>query len=160
MATSIREAGPEDAQLVASFIVELATYERLLAETHPSVEALQRDLAAQTTPRLYCLIAETEGVPVGFAAYYLAYSTNRTSWALHLQDIFVREAHRKAGVGSALFKKLVEAAVTHKCDSIELEVLRWNDESRGFYEHMGMVANDETVKLYLEGEALKKFSRS
>jgi ribosomal protein S18 acetylase RimI-like enzyme len=154
----IREALPCDAELVAAFIIELATHERLLDETCPSIEALKRDLHPAANPRAHCLIAEIVGTPVGMAAYFLSYSTNRTCWNLHLQDFFVREPYRERGVGEYLLKYVGRIAVQNGYESIELEVLTWNNVARSFYERLGMVVIREAVSMYIEGEALKRLA--
>jgi ribosomal protein S18 acetylase RimI-like enzyme len=152
----LRDVTPDDAELAAEFIIELATYERLLDETRPEVERLRKDLDSAADPRLYGIFAEVDGAPVGFAAYYLAYSTNRTAWSIHLQDIFVRESHRGQRIGAHLIRALAEVAKRHGYEAVELEVLTWNDGAREFYESHGFTVNRETDKMYLEGDALTK----
>ena len=155
---TIREAGPEDAELVASLIRELAAYERILGETNPKVESLRQDLRHDATPRLYCLIAEANGAVVGMAIYYLAYSTNRTSWTIHLEDLFVRESHRGRNIGKTLMQRLGAIAKEGGYDSIELEVMTWNSAAK-FYEHLGAVVNPEANRMYFKDDALKKLTK-
>lgn len=152
----VREAGPEDAELVLAFILELATYEHIRSETSPNIEALQRDLQQTADPRLHCLIAELGGSVAGMAAYYLAYSTNRTKWNIHLQDIFINESHRNLGIGKALMKRLGEIARAKDCGAIEFEVFKWNTNARTFYESLGAVPEEGVLKMYIEGDALRK----
>jgi ribosomal protein S18 acetylase RimI-like enzyme len=148
----LRQALPRDAELVAVLIKELATYEQVLNETEPDVAKLRRDLDANANPRLYCLVAEVKKELAAFAAYYLSYSTNRTTWSIHVQDIFVRETFRGRGIGTLLMQGFAEIAKENRYGWIELEVLTQNGQARAFYEHLGFVVNPEATKMYLEFE--------
>jgi GNAT superfamily N-acetyltransferase len=156
---TIREAGANDAELVASFITKLAMHERLKDELEIDAERLRRDLGANANPRIWGLIAEIDGVAVGSTIYCLVCNTNTTSWVLHVQDVFIDENHRGHGIGEALFKRLARVARERGCRWIQLEVLHWNEDAKAFYEHLGMIPEQEMGKMYLGGEALRKLSQ-
>ena len=74
MSLNIRRVRPGEAGLVLSFVRELAEYEKLLHE----VEATEADLDSElfgANPRLFCEIAEWNGEAVGFAVWFVNYST-------------------------------------------------------------------------------------
>ena len=74
MSVNIRRARPGEARLVLDFVRELAEYEKLSHE----VEATEADIAEAlfgSDPRLFCAIAEWNGEPVGFAVWFLNFST-------------------------------------------------------------------------------------
>src|SRR5690606_12728565 len=97
----IRSATPEDAALLRTLILELAAYEQLLDEAEAGCreDRLRAHLQPDANPRLDGIIAENDdGEPVGFALFYPIYSTFQTNWGLHLEDLFVRPAHRGQGL--------------------------------------------------------------
>ena len=104
--TEIRRARPEDAELVAQLIVELAHFERLENEARPEVEALRRQLAPTANPPLCCLLAYIGDEPAGFAIWFYRYSTFLTNWGVHLEDAFVRDTYRHRGIGKAFLVHL------------------------------------------------------
>ena len=153
---SIRLAQPEDAELVATLIRELALYEKLEHEARPSAEQLKKQLAADADAlRVYCLIAEVAGKVAGYAIYLPRYSTFETNWGIHLEDIFVREAYRSQGVGKMLFQELASIAQTHGCKRLELNVLNWNEDAIGFYSRLGGVPTKDWHTIRFEEDAIK-----
>ena len=76
---------------ILQFIRELAEYEK---EPH-AVVATEKDLLADgfgPSPRYFCLMAEWERAPAGFALYFHTYSTWLGRWGMYLEDLFVRRA--------------------------------------------------------------------
>src|SRR6188472_4582169 len=107
MSLNIRRARPGEAGLALSFVRELAEYEKLLHE----MEATEADIDAAlfgANPRLFCDIAEWDGEPVGFAVWFLNFSTFSGRPGIYLEDIFVRPAFRGRGVGKALMARLAQ----------------------------------------------------
>src|SRR5262249_34541436 len=104
----LRDATPADVPLVLSLVRELAAFER----EPDAVVATEADLLRDgfgPSPRFRVLLAQLGHPPVttaGFAFYCFAYSTWRGRPVLYLEDLFVRPAHRKQGIGLALMKQL------------------------------------------------------
>lgn len=132
----IRQALPEDASAIFELVRELADYEHL---PHPDASARQRlyrDLFSDT-PRIFALIAEEDGTPIGYAIYLETYSSFLALPTLYLEDIFVLPQHRKKNVGIALFAALVREAIARNCGRMEWVVLDWNETAIGFYKRLG-----------------------
>ena len=94
--------------LSCRFVRELAEYEKLLHE----VEATEADIDAAlfgSHPRLFCEIAEWNGEPVGFAVWFINFSTFSGRSGIYLEDLFVRPAQRGKGIGKALLAHLAQA---------------------------------------------------
>ena len=155
----IREAVPDDAPVIAGLIDELATYERLAHESRPNPEALRRHLDPGSNPRCEALLAVESpgGSPIGFALFFPSYSTFLTEFGLYLEDLFVRPAFRRAGVGKALLARVVELARERGCERVEWSVLTWNDSAIEFYRRLGANSKDDWVTMRLSGEALRRF---
>ncbi|GIW88066.1 MAG: N-acetyltransferase [Isosphaeraceae bacterium] len=132
MSTAIRPARPEDCELIARLIGELAEYERLAHEARATADDLRRDLFG---PRVFAeaLIAEADGHPVGFALFFHNYSTFQGRPGLYLEDLYVRPEYRGRGLGKALLVELARLAVERRCGRLEWAVLDWNSPAITFY---------------------------
>src|SRR5215471_16335315 len=118
----IRSAAIDDVPLILQFIKELAEYEQL---GHACV-ATEDDLRAQlfgANVVAHTLIAYAGEEPAGFALYFLNFSTFLARPGLYLEDLFVRPAFRKRGIGRALLAYLAQIAVDRRCGRMEWAVL-------------------------------------
>ena len=154
----IRSAVPEDLPTIAALIRELAEYEQLAHEVVLD-EAELRDHLFGARPYAEVLIAQTDaGAPVGFALYFHNFSTFLGRPGVHLEDLFVRPAHRGAGHGVALLRALAGVARDRGCGRIEWNVLDWNEPSIRFYEGLGARAMSEWLLYRLTGDAMDAFA--
>ena len=69
----IREATAKDVELVLSFIKRLAQYEKLEDQVTVTLETLYDSLFVKKAAK--AIIAELQGMPVGFAVYFHNFST-------------------------------------------------------------------------------------
>jgi len=158
MSLTIRSARPDEADLVLSFIKELAEYEKLSHE----VEATAADIADGlfgANPRAFCDIAEWDGEPVGFAVWFYTYSTFSGRHGIWLEDLFVRPEQRGRGIGKALIAALAKRCVDEGLPRLAWWVLNWNEPSRVFYRSIGAKAQDEWTVKRLDGEALARLAQ-
>jgi len=138
----IRRARPGEAGLVLSFVRELAEYEKLLHE----MEATEADIDAAlfgANPRLFCEIAEWDGMPAGFAVWFVNFSTFSGRSGIYLEDLFVRPALRGKGIGKALLVYLARECVANGWSRLQWSVLDWNTPSIEFYKSLGAEMMDE-----------------
>jgi hypothetical protein len=77
MATTIRKATPADVHVILDFIRALAIYEREPDAVSATEEGLLRDGFGHN-PFYFCMIAEHEGAPAGFALYF--FNCPRLQW--------------------------------------------------------------------------------
>jgi GNAT superfamily N-acetyltransferase len=154
---TIREADEADVPLIASLIRELAEYERLLDEVRLTEDGLRDALFGE---RRYAevAIAEVEGEPAGFALYFHNFSTFLGRPGIYLEDLFVRPAHRGAGVGTALLRHLARLAAERGCGRLEWAVLDWNTQAIAFYLGLGARPAAGWSVYRLEGEALGRLA--
>ena len=98
MTIKVRFAGPDDAEIVYRFIMDLAIYERdpEAVEVTPEILAKQMELHK---PPFECLIAEENSEPVGFALFYHNYSPWIGKVGIYVEDIFVPPSLRRRGIG-------------------------------------------------------------
>lgn len=149
----IRRASVDDAGTIVRFVRALADYER---EPHAVIatEAIVRAQLASSRPPFECLIAELEGVPVGFAVFFETYSTWRAQVGIHLEDLWVDPSARRHGVARALMAALARALVVRGGARLEWSVLRWNDLALDFYRALDAREQSEWTTYRLDGDAL------
>ncbi len=150
----LRPARPDDVPLILAFIRELAAYEREPDAAVATEEDLLRDGFGER-PRFQVMLAEWEGEPAGFAFYFFTYSTWRGRPCLYLEDLFVRPAFRRNGIGLALLRELARTAVRERCDRFVWQVLDWNTPAIAFYESLGARPLREWITMRLEGPAIE-----
>lgn len=159
MSLNIRRARPGEAGLVLEFVRELADYEKLSHE----VEATEADIAAALfgdDPRLFCAIAERNGEPVGFAVWFLNFSTFSGRYGIYLEDLYVRPSHRGKGLGKALLVYLAKECVDNGWPRLQWAVLDWNAPSIAFYKSLGAVMLDDWTLCRVSGSALVRLAGS
>ena len=153
----IRPAAPADVPTIRALIAALADYEREPESAKATDEQLHTALFGEN-PAVFALIAEDEaGAAVGFALYFLNFSTWNGTHGIYLEDLFVLPEARGGGYGSALLRELARIAVERGYGRVEWSVLDWNEPSIGFYKALGAVPMDEWTTMRLTGDALQAF---
>ena len=158
----IRPATIDDVPVVVSLVRELATYER----EPDAVLATEDDFRAALfgpAPRVFCLVAEDDvdgagGEVVGFALWFVNFSTWLGKHGIYLEDLFVRPTVRGRGHGRALLAELARIAVERGYGRLDWAVLDWNTPAQDFYRALGAQPMDEWTGWRLEGEALRTFA--
>jgi GNAT superfamily N-acetyltransferase len=149
----IRKAEVKDFKNVLSLIKELAEYERASEKVTNTV-----DLMITEKDYFDCFVAETsEGEIIGMAVYYFVYYT----WvgkSLYLDDIYVKEEHRKRGIGRELLKKVFEVAASEGCKRVRWQVLGWNTSAINVYRKAGADIDDEWLNCTFDENGIREFS--
>jgi len=128
----IREANRSDAKAIHELIVELATFENAPKEVKVTVEELAED-GFGPDPAYKCIVAESNGIVVGFALYYMRYSTWKGR-CVYLEDFLVKNEMRSKGVGDLLFKERLAISKKLNIRLITWQVLDWNESAIKFYD--------------------------
>jgi GNAT superfamily N-acetyltransferase len=157
MAMTIRAATAADVPQILKFIRGLALYERAPNEVTATEEGLFRD-GFGPNPFYYCLIAEKDGVPTGFALFFFNYSTWKGRPGVYLEDLYVEPQFRGLGIGKALLKQVAAFALERGCQRLQWEVLDWNTPAIDFYRAMGAEFLDEWRNVRVSGEALQRLA--
>jgi len=147
MGFQIRQAGPEDVAILFKFICELAEYEKLRDDVSATEDILYESLFVKRQAE--AIIAEENGVSVGFAIYFHNFSTFKGKAGLYLEDLYVRTEYRGKGYGKRLLLRLSEIAKERECERFDWAVLKWNKPSIEFYKNMGAEPLDEWVTFRL-----------
>jgi ribosomal protein S18 acetylase RimI-like enzyme len=93
------------------------------------------------------LVAEHEGLGVGFAQLYPSWDSLslRSRWILY--DLFVDPDRRRNGVGRALVASAIDVARDSGAGSMSLDTAVDNEPAQGLYEAMGF-ERDEVFVTY------------
>jgi diamine N-acetyltransferase len=121
---------------VLGFVRELAEYEQLTNEVD-ATEAMIDAALFGPAPRAFCDFAEWNGTPVGFALWFLNFSSFRGRNGIYLEDIFVRPSHCGRGIGKALLQHLARRCIREGFTRLEWAVLDWNAPAIAFYRSQG-----------------------
>jgi GNAT superfamily N-acetyltransferase len=149
----IRPAEPADVPAIAQLIRELATYERSAEQVVASSEDLRAALFA-ARPAVYAHVAVAGAEVVGFALWFLNFSTWLGRHGIYLEDLYVTPAMRGSGVGAALLAELAAICVRRGYGRLEWWVLDWNSPAIGFYRSLGAVAMSDWTVHRLTGQPL------
>lgn len=150
----IRSAQVDDCALILSFIRELAVYEKLEHELIATPQILAETLFGEK-PYAEVLIAEYEGMAVGYALFFHSFSTFNGRPGIYLEDVYVQPALRGKGIGKALMSFLAKLAIERKCARFEWSVLDWNAPSIAFYRSIGAQPMEGWTVQRVSGPALQ-----
>ena len=131
MEITIRRVVKEDCPRLLELVRELATYERAPNEVTVTLEHFIESGFGEK-PVWWAFVAEIEEKIVGFALYYVRYSTWKGQ-AMYLEDILITHEMRGKGIGKLLFDRLIEEAREKKFNRIIWQVLDWNEAAINFY---------------------------
>jgi GNAT superfamily N-acetyltransferase len=154
---SIRPARPSDVAHIHAMIVELAVFEKL-EHLVAATEALLHEGLFGAHPSCEAIIGEEDGEVVTFALFFHNFSTFLTKKGLYLEDLYVRQAYRGKGYGTAMLKKLAQLAVERQCGRFEWSVLDWNQPAINLYQSMGADILPDWRICRVTGEALSRLA--
>ena len=151
--STIRFAGPKDAEQIHNFMCQLASFEREPDAVLVTPATLAKQLSSDSPP-FECLFIESGEDVLGFALFFHNYSTWRGAKGIHLEDLFVSEKNRGRGLGKQLLEALARIAQERHCPRLEWQVLDWNESAIIFYESIGAEILREWLPCRLEGDSL------
>src|ERR1700722_14203139 len=155
---NIRRALPSDAGVIADLIRDLATYERAEDEVEITHDDIELSLFGPN-PRVFCdLIEDDKGLVVGFAVWFLNYSTWTGHYGIYLEDLFVRPEFRGRGFGKALLRVLAQEGVSNGYTRLQWSALDWNTPAIDFYTSLGAEAMSEWTVYRLSGASLESLA--
>ncbi|HXA55146.1 MAG TPA: GNAT family N-acetyltransferase [Solirubrobacteraceae bacterium] len=145
-------------ELLAMF-AELAEYERLTHEMKATEKQLA-DALFGAHPAAEALIAERGDPPatVGYALFFPTFSSFLASSGLWLEDLYVRPARRRAGVGRALLAAVAARLRERGGERLEWAALDWNSPALRFYEGLGARTMTEWITHRLTGKHLDRLA--
>ena len=154
---TIRPVHPEDVPAVVAMVHELADFERAPDECHLTEEQLRAALFTEQPALFGHTALDVSGEPVGFALWFLNFSTWEGTHGVHLEDLYVRPAARGTGVGGALLAALAAICVERDYRRLEWVMLDWNPAAE-FYAAIGASVVADWLPYRLDGSALRRLA--
>ena len=127
----IRKALRGDVGRIFTLINALAIFEKEPEAVKVTEEELLQD-GFGNDPSYRCIVAEYENEVIGFALYYIRYSTWNGK-TVYLEDFLVDDKYRSKGVGKALFEEMITIAQSLNVRQMSWQVLDWNEGAIRFY---------------------------
>lgn len=145
-----------DSPLILEYIKKLADYEHRLDEVIASESDIEKCIFDEKQAEV--IFALLEGEVIGFALYFLSFSTYIGNVNMHLEDLFIEPEYRGNGYGKALLKELGRIALERDYGRMEWTCLSWNKPSIDFYLKIGAELKDWKL-FHFKGESLEKFTK-
>ncbi|MCZ2223154.1 MAG: GNAT family N-acetyltransferase [Chitinophagales bacterium] len=145
---TLRRAERKDCKRLLELIQELATYEKAPNEVTVTLKHFEESGFGKQ-PVWWGFVAEENNIIIGFALYYIRYSTWKGQ-RMYLEDILVTEKMRGKKIGSLLFERLIEEAKEKKLNGIVWQVLEWNEPAINFYKKYNAHFDDEWINVSIE----------
>lgn len=151
----LRIATIEDCPRLMELVNELALYEKAPEEVTVSLDDFI-DAGFGPKPVWKAFVAEIDGEIVGFALYYIRYSTWK-GCRLYLEDLIVTETHRGKKIGKLLVDRLIVEAKELGFSGMVWQVLDWNEPAINFYKKYEATMEAGWLNVSLSREQLQKF---
>lgn len=155
--TDVRDAQPEDVPALLVMINELAAYEPAGSAVQADADCLTRALFT-SAPKVFAQVACLDGAIAGMAIWYLSFSTWLGCHGIYLEDLYVRPAARRRGLGRALLANLAAIAADRGYARLDWAVLNWNTPAIDFYRTLGAEPQSEWTTFRLTGRALNQLA--
>jgi GNAT superfamily N-acetyltransferase len=154
----IRPATEADMDLLFGLILELAEYEKLADKVAGDPEVLRRTLFERRAAE--ALIVELAGEAIGYAIFFVTFSSFECRSGIWIEDIYVRPDKRRDGIGRAVMEHI--AALTLERGHVRLEwtALDWNEPALRFYEKLGAIRLGGWITHRLEVDGMRRLSAS
>ena len=143
MSIQIRRAVKEDCARLLELVNELALYEKAPQEVTVTLKHFEESGFGKN-PVWWAFVAEQDGLILGFALYYVRYSTWKGQ-RMYLEDILVTENARGKGIGKLLMDQLIVEAKERNLNGIVWQVLEWNEPAINFYKKYNASFDPEWV---------------
>ena len=145
MNINIRRAQKEDCPRLLELVKELAEYERAPNEVTVTLADFENSGFGEK-PVWWAFVAEVEGLVIGFALYYIRYSTWKGE-RMYLEDLLVTNEWRGKGIGKLLMDRLIQEAKDRGWNAMIWQVLEWNEPAINFYKKYNADFDPEWVNV-------------
>lgn len=152
---TLRTAKKEDCPRLMELVNELALFEKAPQEVTVTLQEFE-NAGFGNNPVWKAFVAEDGGIIVGFALYYIRYSTWK-GCRLYLEDLLVTETYRGKGVGKLLFDRIIKETQEMGYSGMVWQVLDWNEPAIKFYNKYGSVIEAGWLNAALSKEQLLNF---
>lgn len=156
MNTIVRAIRRDDAKSVVRMWSEFARYLRELGDTDDQklgTENFLRD-GFGDDPAFLGFIAEQESRPVGYLLYHFGHDVDQATRIVHIVDLWVDPAARRAGVARRLMTAAAERGQAKGATQMIWSVFKPNELAAEFYKSLGARFLDQLKFMHLPVSAL------
>lgn len=153
----IREATRQDTALILGFIRKKAEFDGVPHWVEATEDKLTAELFGPR-PVAFVLFAELDDQVVGFAIYFLTFSSFLARPGIWLDDLFVEEGSRGQGAGKALLTHLGKLADQRGYGRIEWVTAADNAKGLAFYQRNGARVQETVRVLRLDRDAISQLA--
>jgi GNAT superfamily N-acetyltransferase len=157
MKFSINQITRDEVPGLLALIRELARFEKLEHELEATVESLTESLFGPK-PVAGALVGRADGEMVGYALYFFTFSSFIGRPGIWLEDLYVRPAFRRQGLGRAMIEAVARIGAERHCGRFEWTALNWNKNALDFYKKLGAQMMDEWVLVRMNSEGLRRIA--
>jgi GNAT superfamily N-acetyltransferase len=158
MDMAIAPVTPAEVPALLELIRELAQFEHLEHELTATVESLNKSFFGPESAA-GALLARCDGATAGYAIYFFTFSSFLGRRGIWLEDVYVKPAFRKQGLGRKLIEAVARIGVERGCGRFEWTALDWNEPALNFYRGLGATERKEWVLIRMDPEGLQKLGR-
>jgi GNAT superfamily N-acetyltransferase len=155
MEFAINQITRDEVPGLLELIRELARFEKLEHEVEATPESLSDSLFGPN-PVAGTLIGRVDGEMAGYALYFITFSSFIGRAGIWLEDLYVRPAFRRQGLGRAMIEAVARIGAERNCGRFEWTALNWNKNALDFYQKLGAKMMDEWVLVRLNSEGLRR----
>jgi len=137
MTVTIRKIEEHDFPILIALFNEFALFEKLPEKMTNSVEQMLEEKDYLTG---FVAMNNADEI-LGYVTYFFGYYT----WigkSLYMDDLYVRQDFRGAGVGTKLINEVIAFAKAEKCKKLRWQVSEWNQPAIDFYKSLGAAVDD------------------
>jgi GNAT superfamily N-acetyltransferase len=150
---AINKLTPGEIPSLLGLIHELAQFEKL--EVAATAEMLHEAFFGPR-PAAGALVAHCGSDIVGYAIYFFTFSSFVGRPGIWLEDVYVRPAFRRQGLGKSLIKAVARIGAERNCGRYEWTALHWNQNALDCYKKLGAQIMDEWVLLRMNDDAMRR----
>jgi len=157
MEFSINQIARDEVLGLLELIRDLARFEKLEHEVEATVDRLSASLFG-ATPVAGALIGRVDGELASYALYFFTFSSFIGRPGIWLEDLYVRPAFRRQGLGRAMIEAVARIGAERNCGRFEWTALNWNKNALDFYRKLGAQMMDEWVLVRMNAEGLRRIA--
>lgn len=143
----IRDCKEDDLADLVELCGMHAAHERVSYNTERKKDLLENALF-EHSPKLFCIIVESNNMAIGYASYTFDFSTWDAASFLYLDCLYLTPDFRGYGIGKVIFNKLKEIARSKDCINVQWQTPDFNERAIKFYNRIGAVGKDK-VRFFL-----------
>lgn len=153
----IETAKEEHIPAIVGLMREFAEYENLLEFLEITEEKLF-EATLGDNGFVECLIVTSDETPVGYALFYLNFSSFRGQTGVYLEDIYIKENFRKFRIGELMLKQIARIGKENGAVRMDFQVLEWNTPAINFYKKHGAVMDESERHFKFTDEAFENLA--